>query len=168
VDLPVKQALHWMGSGIRTCDGSERGCSHFMYFTLSVFVSLKVVCDQVIEWDDEADVTVCRVRSGRCAQSFVLWCVESVHSVCGGSGCNYVVAWRWWCGSGQPAPVSGEYEQALLRELAYCYKGAVQCRNVQGARDGEEAVTKAEKCCASADCSGCGIVSKSNGNSWGL
>jgi hypothetical protein len=53
----------------------------------------------------------------------------------------------------------------LFRELAYCYECAVQCRNVEGTRYGEEAVTKAEKCCASADGSDCGLASKSNGNS---
>jgi hypothetical protein len=125
-----------------------------------------VVPEQVLEWDDKAVGTGCHVR-GRCAQSCVVWYVESVHSVCGGASSNYVVEWRWWCGSGEPEPVSSELERSLFRELAYCYEGAVQCRNVEGARYGEEAVTKAEKCCASADCSGCGLFSKSNGNSCG-
>jgi hypothetical protein len=109
-----------------------------------------VVREQLLEWDDKAVGTGCCVRIGRCAQSCV-WRFESIHSVYGGASSNYVVERRWWCGSGEPEPVSCELERSLFCELAHCYEGVVQCRKVEVARYGEEAVTKAEKCCASAD-----------------
>jgi hypothetical protein len=99
------------------------------------------VREQVLEWDGKAVGTGCCVRIRRCAQAYVVWRVQSVHSVCGGASSNYVVEWRWWCGSGEPEPVSCELERSLFRELAYCYDGAVQCRNVEGTRYGEQAVT---------------------------
>jgi hypothetical protein len=95
VDLLVKQALHWMGSGIRTRDGSERGCWHFMYFSLSVFIWLKVLC--AISCLSGMTKRLARVVAFAVGgvRSPVCFGVSKAYTPCGGSGSVEVVVRIW-------------------------------------------------------------------------
>jgi hypothetical protein len=64
VSLPVKQPLHWMGSGSRTCDGFERGCWHL--FELTGYRQKQRVVDPAVPCSSslaDGRVLLCQVSS---------------------------------------------------------------------------------------------------------